>query len=325
MEFRLLYLGDLEEKKWEELLLNSPLSTFYHKSSWAKVWFASYVYFTPLFLVWLDDNGSYRAGFPFLLSDKYRLKRTYSMPFGTYGDLVASPELLDENLRKFYTELNNQLRKLGIVGAEVVDFFGKQKILAEYGYKQSTQYTHVLDLAKYQHEPVHETKRGPIQAEKKGVRVEPLPSVEEIKDCYDLVKERDKRHGQKKSKFPFSLYENVWNILRSGNQLFWSVAKTDERIIAFQINFLFKDTIYYWEGASATDALNLRPNDALFKDTIQWGISQGYRYFNLGASPEGAEGLVKFKESWGGEKKEYLIYSKKKFWYSALEKLKKVL
>lgn len=325
MEFKLLYLGDLEEKKWEELLSNSPSSTFYHKSAWAKVWFSSFVYFTPLFLVYLDDQGDYQAGFPFLLSDKYRVKRVYSMPFGTYGGLVTSGAAADEHTRVFYNEIKSQLRKLRVAGSEVVDFSGKENILTEHGYRAVKHSTHILDLTKYPDDPVHKTKRGAIQAEKKGVKVEPLSSVEKIRDCYDLVQRRDKRHGLKKSKYPFGLYENIWNILRPGEQLFWRVAKIDERIIAFQINFLFKDTIYYWEGASSTETLNLRPNDALFKDTIQWGISQGYNYYNLGASPEDAEGLVRFKEAWGGEKKEYFIYSKKKFWYTALERLKKVL
>ncbi|HVP37383.1 MAG TPA: GNAT family N-acetyltransferase, partial [Terriglobales bacterium] len=197
--------------------------------------------------------------------------------------------------------------------------------LSQFSYNSVNAYTHILDLSKYMDDPVHKTKRGAIQAEKKGVKVEPLSSVEKIKDCYNLVLKRDKKHGLKRSKFPLGLYQNIWSIFETGKDLRWSIATADEQIIAFQINFLFKDTIYYWEGASLPEALNQRPNDALFSDIIQWGISQGYKYLNLGGSPEDAEGLVRFKEAWGGEKREYLIYSKKKFWYRTLEKLKKFL
>ncbi|MDP3024170.1 MAG: GNAT family N-acetyltransferase [candidate division Zixibacteria bacterium] len=325
MGFELLYLADLDEQKWEELLFNSPYSTFYHKSAWAKLWFSSFVYFTPLFLVYSGENGEYKTGFPFILSDKYRLKRAYSMPFGTYGGMILSKELSSEEAEELYRKIDEELRKLKLASVEVIDFFGQQKNLSQYGYNAVKAYTHLLDLSKYMDDPVHKTKRGAIQAEKKGVKVEPLSSVEKIRDCYSLVLERDKRHGLKRSKFPLGLYENIWNILKSGEELRWSVATVDEQTIAFQINFLYKNTIYYWEGASLSEALNLRPNDALFSDTIQWGISQGYRYFNLGGSPEKAEGLVRFKEAWGGERKDYLIYSKKKFWYKAAEKLKRLL
>jgi hypothetical protein len=313
MQFKLLYLGELEEKKWEELVLNSVSSTFYHKSSWAKVWFSSFVYFTPLFFVSLDEKGDYTSGFPFILSDKYRLKRAYSMPFGTYGGLITSENLKEENLKNIYEGIENEFKKLKIVSAEITDFFRNQNILRQFGYKSAKGYTHILDLSKYPANPVHKTKRGAIQAEKKGVKIIPLPPIEKIKDCYELVKKRDKRYGLKKSKHPLGLYENIWNIFKPG------------RIIAFQISLLFKDTIYYWEGASEPEALHLRPNDALFKDTIQWGISKGYRYYNLGGSPKNAEGLVKFKETWGGEKKEYNIYSRKRLWYKTAEKLKRIL
>jgi hypothetical protein len=325
MEFKLLYLGELEEKKWEELLLGSPSSTFYHKSSWAKVWFSSLVYFTPLFFVSLDEEGNYTSGFPFILSDKYRLKRAYSMPFGTYGGLISSESLRGEQTENIYEKIEDEFKKLKIVSAEVTDFFGNQNILSQFGYKTAKGYTHILDLAKDEANPVHKTKRGAIQAEKKGVQVSPLLSTERIKECYELVKKRDKRYGLKRSKYPLGLYENIWNTFESGKELLWRTATIENRIIAFQINFLFKDTIYYWEGASELEALPLRPNDALFSDTTQWGISQGYRFLNFGGSPQGAEGLVRFKQAWGGEKRDYTIYVKKRLWYKTAEKLKRIL
>jgi lipid II:glycine glycyltransferase (peptidoglycan interpeptide bridge formation enzyme) len=182
-----------------------------------------------------------------------------------------------------------------------------------------------LDLVKYEADPIHKTKRGAIQAEKKGVQVSPFLSTGQIKECYELVKKRDKRYGLKRSKYPLGLYESIWNTFESGKELLWRIASIENRIIAFQINFLFKDTIYYWEGASELEALPLRPNDALFSDTIQWGISQGYRFLNFGGSPQGAEGLVRFKQAWGGEKKDYTIYVKKRLWYKTAEKIKRIL
>ncbi len=134
MGFELLYLADLDEQKWEELLFNSPVSTFYHKSAWAKLWFSSFVYFTPLFLVYSGENGEYKAGFPFILSDKYRLKRVYSMPFGTYGGMILSEGLQIEKVTKLFEKMDEELRKLKVVGAEVIDFFGQQKNLSQFGY-----------------------------------------------------------------------------------------------------------------------------------------------------------------------------------------------
>src|SRR5512136_837303 len=112
MGFKLLYLADLDEQKWEELLLDSPFSTFYHKSNWAKLWFSSYVYLTPLFVVYYDEKGEYKAGFPFILSDKYRLSRGHSMPFGTYGGMVFSESLQMDEVGELYRKMDVELGKL---------------------------------------------------------------------------------------------------------------------------------------------------------------------------------------------------------------------
>ena len=247
------------------------------------------------------------------------------MPFGTYGGIVSRFNLSEEDFGKIYGQLENEFKKLKVVSLEVADFFGNQNYLVRSGFKHLNRYTHVLDLFRYSAKPIHETKRGAVQAEKKGVKVISLPSADRIMDCYDLVKKRDSRYGRRRSKYPLGLYENIWNIFTPGKEVLWKVAMMENRIIAFQINFLFKDTIYYWEGASDFKALSLRPNDALFKETIQWGISQGFKYLNLGGSPEKAEGLVRFKEAWGGERKKYPVYYKKRLWYKTAEKLKRIL
>ena len=80
--------------------------------------------------------------------------------------------------------------------------------------------------------------------------------------------------------------------------------------MAYQINFLFKDVLCYWDGASLPDFLTDRPNDALMGHSINWAKRNKLKFYNLGGSPEKAEGLIKFKEDWGGERKKYFIYEK---------------
>jgi lipid II:glycine glycyltransferase (peptidoglycan interpeptide bridge formation enzyme) len=52
-------------------------------------------------------------------------------------------------------------------------------------------------------------------------------------------------------------------------------------------------------SASLATAWNVRPNNAVFWEAIRWGCLNGYRTFDFGRTDFAAEGLRRFKRSWG--------------------------
>jgi lipid II:glycine glycyltransferase (peptidoglycan interpeptide bridge formation enzyme) len=93
--------------------------------------------------------------------------------------------------------------------------------------------------------------------------------------------------------------------------LHWWLAVEKEKIAAYMITFAFKKQVYFWDAASDLETLNLRPNDLLMGHSLSWAQSNNYENFNLGSTPAGSEGVVKFKEEWGGKLKSYPVYVKR--------------
>ncbi len=81
-------------------------------------------------------------------------------------------------------------------------------------------------------------------------------------------------------------------------------AKRAGRIIASMMVLQHRKTLYYKFGCSLLDALEYRPNNLLFDALIRHAVEHQSEYVNLGLSgtSESYQGLVRFKESMGGER-----------------------
>ena len=317
MEVEIKTINDLNEEKWNRLLKESPHSTVYHTKSWAKVWEKSSPGSNSFFIICIDEKGDYQAGIPVWQREKFSLKSLYSMPFGTYGGLIKK-EKTDESLSlPIYEKLSQMIKSWRIIRTQLVDFFSADQNLQKIGFISSPYYTHLINLDKidesnYMQNFTRKRREGIRQSQRRGIRVEEIRSLEDVKPCYQLSWETWRGYDIKIEKFPLQLFENIFTLMSKGNLLKWFIAIKDARIVGSLINFVFKDTLYSWEGGTDPQELNARPNDALFLQSILWAKKNGLKIFNFGATPQGAESMIKFKESWGAERKEYLIYEKKK-------------
>jgi predicted N-acyltransferase len=322
-------INDLNENSWNKLLEDSPQSTVYHTKSWAEVWEKSYPKSHSFFITATDEKGNYLAGMPIWQKEKFGLKSLFSMPFGTYGGLIKKKEIDKSISYHIYERLEQMFKGQRIIKAQFIDFFSSNDYLQNIGFSPLKYFTHLIllyQIDENDHLQIFSRKRreGIRQSQRRGVKVKDIRSLEDIPRCYQLWMETSRRHNNKSPKYPFKLFENIFTIMGRGDLLKWLIALKGERIIGSLINFVFKDTLYAWGGGSDFKELNARPNDALFLYSILWAKRKGLRLFNFGATPEGAEGMIKFKESWGALRKEYLIYEKKKRLGKLLEKIKSI-
>jgi len=305
MAFSLIKLNQLDERKWENLVLTSKFSSFYHTSIWSEVWEKSFPDCEALFFVL--EGGDYFAGLPLIRFKKKGLFSFFSMPFGTYGGIIG--ECSDDQKNQIFNEVVKFVTEKSFLRLQIVDFFGQNEDLERLNFKKLSTFAHTI----YFDSPKSEIgfqKRGYEQSLKKELTLKEIGSLDEAKACYKLYLTTAKKHQLKQIKYPFKFYENLFTLLRNSDQMKWWVVLKESRIIAYQINFSFKDTLYYWDGASSPDSLTDRPNDALMGHSIQWAKERKLKFYNLGGSPEKAAGLIRFKEDWGGERKDYFIYEK---------------
>jgi len=229
---------------------------------------------------------------------------------GTYGGPVcANPH--SKQLDDFMSQASRRLSTFHRLRIQIVDFWNQFPFLGERGFERLTASTQLIELSRIDLKEIM-SKRGFQQAEKKGVRARRIQDEKEARICYGLYLQTCQRH-RISPKYAELFYLNIFNLGREADWLVWWVAEFDNKLLGYQINFRFKDQFYLWDAGSDPEYLNLRGNDLLMGESLRFCNEKGISTFNLGGSPPGAEGLVHFKEQWGGSKKEYFIYERKSF------------
>ncbi len=81
----------------------------------------------------------------------------------------------------------------------------------------------------------------------------------------------------------------------------WIIAiEIDGAMAASQINLIWGDTLFNWQVVSDLGFRQVKPTYLLHDAMIAYAQNQKLRKINLGASPPEAEGLIEYKERWGG-------------------------
>lgn len=315
MPLSLKKLNQIDEKKWENLVLTSKYSSFYHTKSWSEIWEKSFPDCEALFFI--SEEQNYMAGLPLIRFKKRGFLSFLSMPYGTYGGIIGN--LSAEEKIQLFREAVKFGTKKKYLRFQIVDFFDQNKESETLNFKKNPTFTHQINLENPKSESGFQ-KRGYEQSLKKELSVRENDSLDDVKICYQLYLATAQKHQLKQIKYPFKFYENIFSMKTNSNYLKWWIVLKEKQIVAYQINFVFKDTLYYWDGGSLPDSLAERPNDALMGHSIKWAKENNLKFYNLGGSPQEPEGLIRFKEEWGGERKNYFFYEKK----SALGKIQKV-
>jgi len=311
----------LSEKAWSVLLHESPHSSFYQGLDWIDACCQGMRGYRPFFVVSVNGQGEYQAGLPFVTSVRSGIRQNLSLPFGTYGGMLAVAGIGAGQLESFAGDTARAMSGPFVALQNIVEYSGLQD-WSRFGFKSTLLQTHVTGMTEYNKTPVHLHKRGALQAMKHGVETRPLEDLKEISCCYQIIKDRDRRLGQA-TRYPLELYRSIYQSVNPAKRLYWRLAVREQQILGFALSFIDGQTVYYWEGASSDTQAGFRPSDALFSDIFTMASDRGIRQVNLGASPPGAEGLIHFKQAWGGQPREYRSYIRRSGWMNLLQKIKR--
>ncbi|MDD5530247.1 MAG: peptidoglycan bridge formation glycyltransferase FemA/FemB family protein [bacterium] len=329
MKTRVFDSKNLDVDKWNKLLNKSHNSSVFNTPEWAKLYEASFPNTKAVFLA-TEHNDEFIAGLPIIEIKKIGFVSYYSMPYGHYGGVIIDTKNADSKIQKLelITQFNKLIKKnWGVVGLS--DFYGELEEcqLEMSGYKKFKYKTQLLNLSDNEqtiwNQLAHSTKSKIKQSKNYEVDVKCISNETEIKDCYKMFEDTSRKHGENKLQFTIQFYCNLFYTMNKF--LRWTVAKKDNKNIATTIYLVFQDTIIWLASASYTESLKYRPNNALVWDAIKWGCNNGYKYFNFGGSPVSAEGLKKFKESWGTKEESHWFYYKKSSGFMLFDTLRNIL
>jgi lipid II:glycine glycyltransferase (peptidoglycan interpeptide bridge formation enzyme) len=101
---------------------------------------------------------------------------------------------------------------------------------------------------------------------------------------------------------PESYYHRVIQDLGPKGMARLLLANHNNKFIAGAIFLFYKDTAYYWHGASYRDHLSVAPNELIQWELIKWARQNGYKNYDLvRIEPDRLPGIARFKISFGGK------------------------
>jgi hypothetical protein len=278
---------------WNSFVANYSNSTIFHSANWARLLAETYGYH-PTYLT-LTDDQSFTGCLPIMeVSSLFTGRRGVSLTFSDYcGALVGST--------KEFTTLFDRALELGqISGWRYAEFRGEHYLENDFSAKS---YLHheislVSDEKEMQSSLRESTARNIRKAIKEGVSVEMSDSLQAVQEFYRLHCLTRKRQGVPPQ--PWQFFENLHKILIAEGLGFTALATHSDRTVAAIICLHFGSHAIYKYGASDFQFQHLRANNLVLWHSIMRCAREGYRTFSLGRTDVDNEGLVAFKNGWGG-------------------------
>jgi hypothetical protein len=286
-------INPLDYPGWDELLLKTPNSSFFHSSHWTRVLNESYGY-KPLYFS--EINGNRLITLISMMEVKSVLtgKRGVSLPFTDYCELIISDK---DNFQALMDHLIEYGKKAGWKSIEMRSC----NTLPQDIPLSSFYYGHTLGLTQGEETIFSNfrdsTKRNIRKAIKEGLNVTINTSLKSIEEFYRLNCLTRKEHGLPPQ--PYYFFKKIYEHIISKNIGIVVLAEYKNKNIAGAVYFHFGDKAIYKYGASDKNHLYLRANNLVMWEAIKWCSQSGFKEFCFGRTEPENQGLLQFKRGWG--------------------------
>jgi hypothetical protein len=280
-----LSLDSAPAEFWEIAAANGLASVFY-QSKLLKLWQLHYGWSDKVLIA----ENCCLVGFV----KKSLLGRCFwSLPFGWYGGVIGS-QMNRDSLSMFLEHLVEG----GYAESSIVQL-GQSSELPDSicGHRRNQLMTHVLDLT-ISSEYAENTQRNLTKARAQEIEVQPLSSGQ-IPDALEMLAEHERITGKPRRIRPQFYRDLLQLAVGDGLGVSVRVAVAADRIIACHIYFRSRTDIFYFDSFANQQGRDLLANFVIFDEILQESRRCGLERFNFGASPEGDQNLIRFKESWG--------------------------
>ncbi|MDD4051937.1 MAG: GNAT family N-acetyltransferase [candidate division Zixibacteria bacterium] len=307
MDVRVIERPAVDLPAWDALV---QYRSFFQTVAWADVCAAGMGRQARAVFLCAFEDGVLKAGLPAITTRRFGLKSFFSMPYGTYGGAVYDPGVDDEFKRRFCGSLTTTLDTGRFWYIDITDYFDSLRLWSDCPLIRTRYETHIIELQDgVEFMPSDKGTAGDIRAgEKRGGRIVTIDSGR-LNDFFRLYRLTEKRHGRTRLRYSREFFKAILDHLGRIDRLYWTGFEAEGTLIGSQINFVYGDTLFYWQAVSDYDKRWYKPNQALLYDAILHAGEKGLRQVNLGGSPQDAVGLRKFKEQWGGQPMAYDMYS----------------
>ena len=295
----LTLINSVEQKNWNNLLLNTPGCSFFHTADWADVLSRSYNY-RPLYFCRKKDD-KLDCLLPIMeVASPLTGKRGVCLPFTD----VCEPLAADQNQ---FQELISRAIELGRKRKwKYLEIRGGEKYLSEEKPSQ-VFWGHELDLSCGEGQLLSglrdSTRRNIKKAQNEKIEVNISNTLNTLKEFCRLNVLTRKEHGLPPQ--PYRFFQNLYDLVIARNMGFLATASVSGQIIAANVYLHFDKEVIYKYGASDRQYQHLRANNLVMWEAIKWSCNNGFKQMIFGRTEPEHKGLMQFKAGWGA--KQYRI------------------
>jgi len=223
-------------------------------------------------------------------------RRGVSLSFSDYCEALVQDE---EDFKLLYQTILEfgRMSRWRYVEFRGEQFLSTERPVAAYAH-------HVINLSKdedaIRSRLRDSTVRNIRKAVKEGVSVTISQSLQSVRDFFSLHCLTRKRHGVPPQ--PRSFFDKLHEHVISQGHGFTALAIKDGVPVAAVICLHFGNNAVYKYGASDAEFQHLRANNLVMWESIIKCARDGYGSFSLGRTDLNNEGLLSFKNGWGGSK-----------------------
>jgi ribosomal protein S18 acetylase RimI-like enzyme len=313
MRYEVTSLRELCPNAYQSLLDASPLATVFHSLEWLRV----YEEFSPTtrqYMVCAWHGPDLVAAMPVTVFSRLGAIAVFSSGFSAYGGPVARPDCPQGVVDRVCEVFVRRFLRWHTVMAAVQDFGDVCGSLASHGFRRSPSFTHLINLP---HTPGELEGLWPAPAKYRkamrrvgyaGIRVELAASLQDFEASQKLISSHYVMQGRRP--YPQQLYEAIQRLVAEGTNFRLFVAKKDGCVVGALLCVFALRRAFGWWLAVMPQYKAYQVSDALWDAAVRKAIEEGCDYMDMGASPSDRDGIVIFKEKWGGRKREFPTYSR---------------
>ena len=268
------FIDPTKVEKWDEIILNFPLYSFFHSSSWAKVLNETY-HFKPHYMI-VEEPGFVKAVLPLMDVNSFiTSKRAISLPFSDFCEPLVSSDVSFNRILSILIDYCKE-KKFNYLELRDGDVLLDNVIVIPAGYQ------HNLDLNFCEEDFFmnfsDNTRRNIRKAIKNKVSFDVSNSLSALEDFYVMNCYTRRRHGLPPQ--PFKFFKNLYDFVLTKNKGLISISKYNGKSIASAVFLLIGEKALYKYGASLFEFQNLRPNNLLLWESILFlTLQRTIKYF----------------------------------------------
>jgi FemAB-related protein (PEP-CTERM system-associated) len=286
-------LGKKDERAWDEYILKSEHSTFYHQIGWRNVVEKTYKH-KPIYLI-AKANSELRGVLPlFLIKSIFFGKKLVSVPFAPYGGVCSDNKAIENALIEEAKGITDEYR---------VDYLelrtsSENNILGLIS--KSVYVTSILELdpdpAVVWNERLKRNKRKTIvKSEKRNLTLE---WTNKTTGFYNMYAQNMRELGSPVHSNKF--FENILQEFPDNSKVL--TVSRDGNVLYAAFYLFYKDTVINSWSSTLEEYRKFYPTDFGIWNAIKYSCENGYRHYDLGRSQENSTN-IKFKMRWSAETK----------------------